>query len=420
VGTVLLGLMIGLLALSAFFSGTEAAVFSLSRLQLHKMEERRDRASRRILGLLAEPARTLSTLLVGNNLVNIALSSITTAFFLTLIEDRARAVEVSFVGVTLVVLFFGEITPKTLAVNFPVGVARAVAGVLALSCRLIGPLALAFHRLATLILRAVGFPAEMPVTPQMISRAELRAVLEDADDEPAVMTPNESRFVQNILEFPARTAEQIMTPRVDVVDLDADEKVEEIVRQMRATRHSRYPVYENEPDNVIGFVQAKEYLLAPEKGLRDLLRPVAFFPDAAPADRIFYAIQHARTAMVIVVNEYGEMLGLITREDLIEEIVGDIYDEFDLEETPIRKKGEGLYILPGRIPLPDLNESLHLELPADSAVTLNGFLCEVHGRIPRPGSILEWRGLRFHILEVARHQVHKVLLELPRRDGEAR
>jgi CBS domain containing-hemolysin-like protein len=411
--------MIGLLALSALFSGTEAAIFSLSRLQLHKMEERRDRGSRRVLARLAEPARTLSALLVANNLVNIGLSSLTTAFFLTLISDRARAVEVAFVSVTLAVLFFGEITPKTLAVNFPVSVSRAVSGVLALTCRLAGPVALAFHRMAGFLLRALGFPTEVPVSSQMISRAELRLVLEDADDEPAVMTPSESRFVQNILEFPTRTAEQIMTPRVDVVDLDAGAPPGEIVRQMRATHHSRYPVYEKDPDNVIGFVQAKEYLLAPDQGLRGVLRPVAFFPDAASVDRIFYAIQHARTALVIVVNEYGEMVGLITREDVIEEIVGDIYDEFDLEETPIRKKGEGLFILPGRIPLPDVNEALPVQLPADSAVTLNGFLCEVHGRIPRPGSIVEWHGLRFHVLEVARHQVRKVLLELPRDDGEA-
>lgn len=128
---------------------------------------------------------------------------------------------------------------------------------------------------------------------------------------------------------------------------------------------------------------------------------------------VFSEMQRAQTAMVIVVNEYGEMVGIITREDVIEEIVGDIYDEYDLEEAPVRRKGENRFIVSGRMDLADVNEELGLALPDESSVTLNGFLCEVHGRIPRVGEIVVWEAWRFHILEVARHQVQKVLIELP-------
>lgn len=406
-------LLLFLLLLSAYFSGSEAALFSLSRLQLRHMEERRDRASRRILRLLRDPDATLSTLLVGNNLVNIALSSIATAFMLTLISDTARAVQVAFVLTTLAVLFFGEITPKTLAVNYPEGICRMISGSFLLIQRLLQPLTAAFHGASATVLRMLGVPRTPVPEAALVSRAELRSVFEDVDEDPSVITPSESRFVQNILDFSARTAEEIMTPRVDIDDLPVSAVADEIVTAMRTSRHSRYPVYRDNADDVIGFVQAKEYLANREAGLEGLLRPVAFFPESAPLDQIFYEVQRSRTAMAIVVNEYGEVVGLITREDLLEEIVGDIYDEFDLEEALLRKKDDRRYIVDGRYSLHELNEALSLDLPDESAVTLNGFLCEVHGRIPRPGMVVAWRDLRFHVLEVARHQVRKVLLELP-------
>ncbi|MFH1143309.1 MAG: hemolysin family protein [Candidatus Eisenbacteria bacterium] len=410
---ILLTLMLVLLALSAFFSATEAAFFSLTRLQLHQLEERRDRASRRILRLLEDPEQILSALLVGNNLVNIALSSITTAFFLDLITDRGAAVRTAFFVALLAVLVFGEITPKTIAVNYALPLARFFSGGLSLTSRLLRPMAAALRHLARGALSLVGHPARAPVASRLISQAELRSMLEDVEGSNAVITRSESRLVQNILDFATRTAEEIMTPRVDIIDLDVATDAASAVRMMRETRHSRYPVWERDPDNVIGFVQAKEFLLDPERGLAEYARPVAFFPEVAPVDRIFQEIRRSRTGLVIVVDEHGQTVGLITREDVVEEIVGDIYDEFDQEEPAIRKKAEGLYILPGRLPLQDLNESLGLTLPDQAAVTVNGFVCDVHGHIPRPGTVVEWQELRFHVLEVARHQVRRVLLELP-------
>jgi putative hemolysin len=416
----LIFVMAGLLALSAYFSALEAALFSLTRLQTHQLAERHDRASRRVLALLQKPERTLAALLVGNNLANIALSSIATAAALFWIADRARAVKLATLGVMVAVLLFGEITPKTLAVRFAPATARAVAGSFRGIALLLGPLTIAFQRLAGLVLRLLGAARETPRPSALLTHAELRALLEATDERGNAITPGEARLVQNILAFPQRTAEEIMTPRVDIVDLARDAPVEEIVRVMRGTRHSRYPVYAQTPDEIVGFVQAKAFLLDPGAGLAGRLRPVAFFPASAPVDRIFYEFQRSRTGLVIVVNEYGEVVGLISREDVVEEILGDIYDEFDLEESPVRKKGEGLYIVPGRIALPELEAMLPVHLPSDTALTLNGFLCEVYGRIPRPGTVVEWEGLRFHVLEVARHRVHRVLLELPERPVEER
>ena len=421
---IALGAMLGLLALSAYFSGSEAALFSLTRLERHRMQGRPDRPSRRILALLEDSNQTLATLLVANNFVNIALSSIATVFFIALLGEarRGEAVEISSLVIAFFVLIFGEITPKTLAVNAALRVARRSAAGLQLTHRISLPVTRLFHYLAVRILCLLGRDEGRAGGPvPLISRSELHAVLEDVDESEAVITRNESRMVQNILGFSRRTAEQIMTPRVDIVDLDVAAPSAQITAEMRASRHSRFPVYQDDPDNIIGFVQGKEYLLNPDRSVRERLRPVVFFPEAAPVDRIFSEIQSSRKGMVIVVNEFGEVAGLITREDVIEEIVGDIYDEFDREEVPIRDRGEGKYICLGRADLSDLNEELGLDLPAESSVTLNGFLCEVHGRIPRPGTIVTWKNLRFHVMEVARHQVRKALLEITERsEGDER
>jgi len=408
--------MVGLLVCSAFFSGTEAALFSLTRLQIHRLGERRDRASRRIRRMLDDPAQTLTTLLVGNNLVNIALSSMATYFFLALLQGRRRgeAVEIATLVVTLAVLLVGEITPKTLAVNHNLRMARLTSGALVLIGRILEPVTRAMHALSVQVLKLMRIDPRDRLQPgRLISRAELHALLEDVDEKSSVITRHESRIAQNILGFSKRSAEQIMTPRVDVIDLDLDSPVDGAVELMRETRHSRYPAYRDDPDEVLGFVHAKEFLLNPERDIGEMVRPIVYLPEAAPVAGVFSEMQRAQTAMVIVVNEYGEMVGIITREDVIEEIVGDIYDEYDLEEAPVRRKGENRYIVSGRMDLADLNEELELTLPDESSVTLNGFLCEVHGRIPRVGEIVVWESWRFHILEVARHQVQKVLLELP-------
>ncbi len=411
---MLILVMLGLLLLSAFFSGSESALFSLTRLQRRTLRERRDRSSRRILALLRESSRTLAGIVVGNNLVNIALSAIATIFFIQLFgqEDRGRAVRYSTVVVTVAVLLFGDTLPKVLAVGASLRVARVIAAALDLAIRLLNPLTRIFHGLAQALLRLLRVDPGGATPAPLISRSELHSVLEAVDDDAAVITPTESRMVQNILGFSRRRAGQVMTPRVDIDDLDVDASRAEVMAVMRESRHSRYPVYRGDPDHIIGFVKAKDYLLGPERDLADVISPVLFFPAAAPLDRVFAAMQAERAAMVIVVDEYGETIGLITREDLVEEIVGDIYDEFDLEETPIRERGEGKYIVPGRAQLVDLNAQLDLGLPDDAAVTLNGFLCDVHGRIPRPGTVIAWQQLRFHVLDVARHQVRRVLLEV--------
>lgn len=412
--------MLGLLLLSAFFSGSETALFSLTRLQRRTLRERRDRSSQRIRDLLRESTRTLAGIVVGNNLVNIALSAIATIFFIQLFgeDDRGRAVRYSTVVVTLAVLLFGDTMPKVLAVGASLRVARVVAAAMDVAIRMLDPLTRIFHGLAQALLRLLRVDPGGSAPAALISRSELHSVLEAVDDDVAVITPTESRMVQNILGFSRRKAGQIMTPRVDIDDLDAGASRAEAVALMRESRHSRYPVYRGDPDHIIGFVKAKDFLLGPERDLSDVMLPVLFFPAAAPLDRVFAEMQAERAPMVIVVNEYGETSGLITREDLVEEIVGDIYDEFDLEEAPIRERGEGKYIVPGRAQLIDLNAQLDLGLPDDAAVTLNGLLCDLHGRIPRPGTVITWQRLRFHVLDVARHQVRRVLLEVTEPGGE--
>jgi CBS domain containing-hemolysin-like protein len=247
----------------------------------------------------------------------------------------------------------------------------------------------------------------------LFSRSELGSLFEGADEE-GVMTARESRLVQRILGLSSLTAEEIMTPRVDMVAVPEGidrERLEEIVI---AAKHSRIPVYDRTIDEIHGYLKVRDFLLDPNRRRADLVRPVAIFPERAPASRVFYEMQRRRTSLAVVVNEYGETTGLLTREDLIEEVVGDIYDEYESVLEPLVRTGPGEWLAEGSLRLEELNESLAIDLPLDDAVTLSGFLTGIFGRLPGRGETTRWDGIEFTALEVSRHRIQRARVCLPR------
>jgi putative hemolysin len=398
-----------LLICSAFFSGAEAGLFALDSIQSRKLRDDRSLPGRWAQSLMARPGEILTTLLVGNNLANIAFTVVGTTIFLRLMGDVG--VEWSIVVLSLLVLVFGEVTPKTLAVNFPLFAARLSSIPLRLTNVFLKPLTVAFLGVSNAVLRILRIQAELHHAPVKAGAHEVREVMREVDSE-ADITRQESRLVQRILEFSGTTAEEIMTPRIDMVCAPVDMEREELDRFVRASRHSRIPMYEEDVDHIQGFLPVKESLIDPGKEIRRLLRPVAFYPETTPINNIFYEIQRSGTGMVIVVNEFGETVGLITREDLVEEIVGEIYDEYEKAVPDIVPAGEKTFIVRGATSLETLNQDLKLELPLDESITLNGFLCEVEGRIPPEGSRIEYGKAVFDVLEVKRHRVVKVRLVL--------
>jgi len=399
-----------LMVFSAFFSGAEASLFALSPLQARRLRNEKGLAARRVLALLGHPGRLLTTLLVGNTLVNVAFSVVGTAILIRLLGEAG--VRWSIPLLTLLLLVTGEVTPKALAVNFPRLAAKTVAVPLSVLHVLLQPLTALFLAISQGILRILGVKEEIGRDGvERASAGEVREVLREVESE-ADVTQQEGRLVQKILELPGTTAEEVMTPRVDIVSAPIDMDREDLDRLVRATHHSRLPLYEGSVDQILGFLHVKEFLLFPGKHIRQLLRPVAYYPETTPINRIFYEMQRSRTGMVIVVNEFGETMGLITREDIVEEIVGEIYDEDEKAVPDVVTESDGVHLIRGGASLEELNERFGLNLPVEESVTLNGFLCELEGRIPKEGSSLAFGPAVFHVLEVSRHRVQTVRLEL--------
>src|SRR5690606_27845848 len=251
-------------------------------------------------------------------------------------------VEVAIVVTTVAVLLVGEMTPKTIAVNYPESISRTNVGPLRLVQILLGPLAGAVTMITDGILRLLGVTGSAMTQTPVLSRAELGSLLEGADRE-GIMTAQESRLAQNILQFATTRAKEVMTPRIDMVAAPLEMDRSELEALIVESKHSRIPIYENTIDEIVGYLPSRDFLLHPETRVAELIRPVAFYPDRALVSVIFNETQKQRIPVTIVVNEYGETVGMLTREDLLEELVGEIYDEFEPREVRLRRVEPGLY-----------------------------------------------------------------------------
>lgn len=407
--TTQVALLVLLLLLSAFFSATEAAFLSLHRVHLRRLERDSRRSSRQILEVLSDPNYLLTSILIGNTLANVAISVIATGLFTRWLDDGG--VEVAIVVTTVAVLLVGEMTPKTIAVNYPESISRTNVGPLRLVQILLGPLAGAVTMITDGILRLLGVTGSAMTQTPVLSRAELGSLLEGADRE-GIMTAQESRLAQNILQFATTRAKEVMTPRIDMVAAPLEMDRSELEALIVESKHSRIPIYENTIDEIVGYLPSRDFLLHPETRVAELIRPVAFYPDRALVSVIFNETQKQRIPVTIVVNEYGETVGMLTREDLLEELVGEIYDEFEPREVRLRRVEPGLYVASGQLNLEELNEALGLSLPEDEAVTLNGFLSGLFGGIPRTGEEIRWNGITFKVTEASRHRILHATLKL--------
>jgi CBS domain containing-hemolysin-like protein len=403
--------LIVLLAMSGSFSATETALFSLNRVERRRLAEEDSPRSQRIAHVLRRPRRLLSTLLFGNTVVNVATAAVATVFFESVLRDHGLITAI--VVDTLLVLSFGEIIPKTIAVNRAVPIARAAITPLMHFTRVTDPLVRVFDRAARSILALTRVPEEARGA---LSASELELLFDEAGKKRTI-TQQERRIVRNILRFSETTAAEIMTPRVELLAAPADVSRDELARLMTAARHTRIPIYEGSVDHVVGFVSTKEFFLNPEKRIRELINPVAIFPEGARIHRVFRHMQKRRLTLAVIVNEYGETSGIVTVEDLVEEIVGEIYDEFESAEELIQSIGPDSWLVYCRASVEDVNEVCGLSLAIDAAVTLNGYLCGEFGRIPAPEQSIERGGARFTIVESGRRRIVSCRVERLRREA---
>lgn len=401
----ILAVLSGLLLLSAFFSSSETSLFSLNRIQLRRLQASRRRRDRAVVRLLERPADVLAAILVGNTLVNVAFAALTTDFLLDhLAVGPERAAGLATLFATVLIILVGEITPKTAAIRFAEPIACLAARPLSLVLVLLRPLVGLLSGIAHAGLRLAGIRDFMRGV-STLTPGELRILFEEVGEE-AVLTGAERRIASRIFEFSSTRAAEVMTPRLDIRSADRRASREALAEVIRASRHTRIPISDGTIDQILGFVNAKEYLLNPGASLDELLKPVLIVPETKRVNEIFHEIQRRRLGMVVVVDEYGHTVGIITKEDLVEEIVGEIYDEYDTAERPIVKVGPDRYLVTGQVAVDKLAEALGVELVTE-AVTVNGFLADLLGDIPAAGDRVEHGELVFHVLEVRRHRAHR-------------
>ncbi len=396
---LLLTLLIVLLVCSGWFSGTETALFSLNRIERRRLKQDKSIRSQLITRALQRPRELLSTILFGNTLVNVGTSVTATLLFQRLL--REHSLTAAIIVDTLLVLFIGEIIPKTIAVNQAMPLSQAAIKPLHFFAKLSGPVVGIFDRLARGILRGLKVPEEAS---RGLSASEIDVLFEEAGRKETI-TAEERRIARNIIRFSETTAEEIMTPRVDVAAAPLDVSREELEQLMIKARHSRIPIYEDSIDHIVGFVSTKEFFLNPGREIREFLKPVGIFPEGARVHRVFRYMQRNLLNMAVIVNEYGVTSGIVTMEDLVEEIVGEIYDEYEKAEELIRPVGPDEWLVLCRVPIEKVNEACSLNLPEGESITLNGYLCDEFGEIPAPGRTIERNGALFNITESKRRRI---------------
>ncbi|HBY57981.1 MAG TPA: hemolysin [Candidatus Atribacteria bacterium] len=406
-------ILLGFLILSAFFSSSETALFSLNKLQLKKMQQKEgeNRQVKSIIKLLDDPQRTLITILTGNMFVNVAASSLATYLAIQLFGDIGTSIAT---GVMIfLILVFGEIVPKSLAVANDEKISRKVAKPIDIIASIILPLIKLFKIIINLLFYSLG--KKIAKRKKEITEDDLISLIDAGKDE-GVLEEEEKEMIRNIFEFGDTTVKEVMVPRVDIACIPSDTKLDSVLRLIKKVGHSRIPVYEGTIDNIIGILYAKDLLAVYERwyktkekfDLKKILRKAYFVPENKKIDDLLDIFQRDRIQIAIVIDEYGGTAGLITLEDVVEEIVGEIIDEYDKETKLYEIIDNNTMIVDGMIDIDKINELLNIEIPENDFETLGGFIYDLMGRVPRKGEKIEYQHLQMTIEQVVKNRIKRV------------
>jgi magnesium and cobalt exporter, CNNM family len=406
-----LAILITSLILTALASATETALTSVSRIKLRNLAEEGDKKAIEIERLLAQPNTFLSTILVVNSVAVIVASSMATVLALRISATFGELI--SSIVISLVVLIFCEITPKTAALQNPMRVARAMVKPVRGTAWLLRPVVGALGAITTSLVRMLG--GQVRHRGPFVTEEELRLLVTVGEEE-GVLEEEETEMIHSIFEFADTTVREVMIPRIDMVTLESDATVDEAVDLALQGGFSRIPVYEENIDNIIGVLYTKDMLKQLREGhnslpIRDLVRPAYFVPETKKLDDLLREIRQKRVHMVIVVDEYGSVAGLVTIEDLVEEIVGDIQDEYDREEKLYERISEDEYIFDAKISTDEFNDVMGTELDDEDYETLGGLMYALLDKIPSVNDTITFEGLTFTVLSTRGRRITKVRVE---------
>lgn len=396
-----------LLILSAFFSSAETALTTVSRLRVMTLVEEGNKSASVLLKVIDNKEKMLSAILIGNNIVNISVSSLTTILVTNLFGSYAVSIATGLL--TVLVLIFGEITPKTFATLHNEKISLKYARIVYAIMWVLTPVIFIINKLAFLVM--LLFKSESSVKTSTYTENELKTIVNVSHEE-GVIEAGEHEMLQNIFEFGDRQAKDVMIPRVDVCMLEVSSTYEEIMETFRANRYTRIPIYEDSTDNVIGIINIKDLVLykhGESFNIRNYLREPYYTYEYKKLSDLLLEMKKASANITIILDEYGAASGLLTLEDLVEEIVGDIKDEYDYDEEDLLKAvSDTEYIVEAQMNLDDFNDILGTKLVSNEYDSIGGFIIEHLDRMAHTGDIVETPDISFLVDSTDKNRIEKV------------
>lgn len=403
-------IVIILLSASAFFSSAETALMTSNKLRMRNLADNGDKRAAKVLKVTENTDKMLSAILIGNNIVNLTASSISTALTLKIFGSKLVGIATGIL--TFLILVFGEITPKNVASKNAEKMALSYIGVISFLVTLLTPVIFIVNTVAKFVISIFNKNGD---DNNAVTEEELRAMVEYSHEE-GVIENEEKKMIVNVVDFGDTVAGDIMVPRVDMVMVDEKSSYEEILQVFREERYTRIPVYEETPDNVIGILNVKDFLLIEDKEnfvMKELLREPLYTYEYKKTSALMMDMRKTGANIVIVLDEYGITAGLITLEDMLEEIVGEIRDEFDADEDEgITKVSDLEYLIDGSTNLDDINDRIGLSLSSEEYESIGGLIMEKLGRLPVEGEIINFDNIVLTVKKMDHARIEKVCLKL--------
>lgn len=402
-------ILIVCLALSGFFSSSETALTSLSKIRIRAMVEEGAKNAKLIQKVTNNSAKLLSTILIGNNIVNIAASAMGTVIATDLFGSQGVGIATGVL--TVLVLIFGEVTPKTYAKDNCEKMSQAVVKPIAALTVIFTPLVFLLNIVTGALFKLIG--RENKETP-VVTENEFRTMV-DVSHEEGVLEGEEKEMITNVVDFGNATAEEIMIPRIDIVAIPDNISYEEVVNTFREKKFTRIPVYNETNDNIVGILSFKDIMLLENVEnfkVSDYYKEPYFTYESKLCSKLFASMKKNSISMAIVLDEYGGTAGIITLQDLIEEIVGDIIDEIRDDEEEITTIKEDEYLVDGSTKLDDVNETLGTDFENDDIESIGGYVIAIIGRFPDKGEVVEDEKAKFYIEEIDKNRIEKLKIIL--------
>ena len=412
-GVIQLCILVALLMLSAFFSSAETALTTLSLVKVRSWVE--DNPSKKVLTLqkiLDKKNKLISAILIGNNIVNISASSLMTSLVIRVWGNAAVGIATGVL--TLLILLFGEIVPKTWAMYNNENLALAYSGIIYFLMQVLTPVIFIIDKLSGILLKLLHIDPSKRAT---MTETELKTYV-DVSHEDGVIEQEEKNLIYNVFDFSDSVAKDIMIPRIDMTTIDVEANYNELLALFKESMYTRIPVFENDSDNIIGIINVKDFLLVSNKRqlkIRDIMREAYYTYEYKKTADLLLEMRNITANVALVLNEYGATVGMITLEDLLEEIVGEIRDEYDEDEDDlIQKVNDRTYLVDASMKLSDINDAIGTEFDSEDFDSIGGIIIELLDRFPSEGEkVTTEDGIILTATEVIQNRIEKVTIELP-------